>query len=222
MEWLQFQNISFSQDSNIGQLCEIDGQGIYYDTFEIQDTKWFWFVSNMVTALINEKTLFGCFGMYPSFVAGILNRAERIHFFVLCFENLNYEYCIEKFIGDKECSVSYKAGHLFQISYHGVAFQARIFPNRPSELMFAQSVLKNKIQLGCLVYGIITVKGRVTCITNEVLSSRHNYVFEAYFSYYDSPVKLANCKACIRHCPLHPDDTCFGQVMHPFLTKTFL
>jgi len=40
MEWLQFQNISFSQDSSIGKFCEIDGQGIYYDMFEIQDTKW--------------------------------------------------------------------------------------------------------------------------------------------------------------------------------------
>ena len=55
MEWLQFQNISFLQDSSIGQLCKIDRQGIYYDTFEIQDKKWFWFVSNMVTALNNEK-----------------------------------------------------------------------------------------------------------------------------------------------------------------------
>jgi len=123
-----------------------------------------------------KKILFGCFAMYPSFVAGILNKAERIQFFVLCIENLNYEYYNGKFIGDKECSVSYKAGPLFQISYHGEAFKARIFPNRPSELMFAQSVWKNKIQLGCLVYGIITVKGRVICITNEVLSSRHNYV----------------------------------------------
>ena len=69
MEWLQFQNISFSQDSSIGQLCEIDEQGIYYDTFEIQDTKWFWFVSNMITALKNEKTLIGCFAMYPRFLS---------------------------------------------------------------------------------------------------------------------------------------------------------
>ena len=61
MEWLQFPKISFSTDSGIGQLCEnlnnIVGQGTYYDTFEIQNTKWFWFVSNMVTALNNEKTL---------------------------------------------------------------------------------------------------------------------------------------------------------------------
>jgi hypothetical protein len=45
----------------------------------------------MVTAMNNDKTLRGCFGMYPSFVAGILSSARRIHFFVLCNEELNYE-----------------------------------------------------------------------------------------------------------------------------------
>jgi len=38
-----------------------------------------------------------------------------------------------------------------------------------------------KIQLGSLAYGIVTVRGRVTCITNEVISSRHDSVFEVYF-----------------------------------------
>jgi len=97
----------------------------------------------MVNALNNE-TLFGYFGMYPCFVAGILNRAKRIHFFVLCIEKLNYEYYIEKFIGDKGGSVPYNSeiGHLFEIPYHVEAFQARIFPKLPSELMFTQSVLK--------------------------------------------------------------------------------
>ena len=46
--------------------------------------------------------------MYPSLVAGILNTAKRIHFFVLCNE-LNYEDYIEKCVGDKECTVSYKS-----------------------------------------------------------------------------------------------------------------
>ena len=111
---------------------------------------------------------------------------------------------------------------MFRISYQGeeilITFQTRIFPEPPSELMFAQSVLKN-IQLVCLVYGIITIKGQVTCITNEVLSSKHNCVFEAYLCEYDSPVKLANCTAYIRHCPLHTDDSCFNQVLH-FTKKT--
>jgi len=59
MEWLRFQNISFSPDSCIGQLCEdlnnVVGQRIYYDTFEIENTKWFWFLSNMYTAMKNEN-----------------------------------------------------------------------------------------------------------------------------------------------------------------------
>ena len=42
----------------------------------------------MVTAVDNDKTLCGCFGMNPSFVAGILNSARRTHFFVLCNEEL--------------------------------------------------------------------------------------------------------------------------------------
>jgi len=81
-----------------------------------------------------KETLCECFGMCPSFVAGILNRAKRIHFFVLGIEKLNYEYYIEKCIVDKDCSFSYNSeiGHSFQISYHGEAFQATIFPKVPS------------------------------------------------------------------------------------------
>jgi len=109
----------FLPNSRIGQLCEdlieIVGQGIYYDRFEIQNTKWLWFINDMVTAMNDDKTLCGCFGMYPSFVAGILNSARRIHFFVRCNEELNYENYIERGIGDKECSVCYKShtGHYF-------------------------------------------------------------------------------------------------------------
>jgi len=138
MEWLRFYIISFLPDSSIGQLCEdlneIFGQGIYYDTFEIQNTKWLWFVSNMFTAMNNDKILCGCFGMYPSFVAGILNSARRIQFVVLCNEELNYENHIEKCIGGKECSVCYKShtGHYYQLSYQGervfITFEARLFP----------------------------------------------------------------------------------------------
>jgi hypothetical protein len=47
--------------------------------------------------------------MYPRFVAGIPNTAKLVYFCVLCNEELNYEDYIEKCIGDKECSVSYKS-----------------------------------------------------------------------------------------------------------------
>ena len=72
----------------------------------------------MVTTMNNDKPLYGCFGMYPSFVAGILNSARRMHLFVLRNEELNYGNYIEKCIGDKECSVCYKShtGHFSK--YH--------------------------------------------------------------------------------------------------------
>jgi len=89
------------------------------------------------------------FGMYPSFVAGVLNWARRIHFFVLCNEKLNYEKYFEKCVGDKECSVCYKSHttYYFQLSYQNktifISYEARLFPKLPSEIIFAQSVLKN-------------------------------------------------------------------------------
>ena len=101
----------------------------------------------MVTTMNNDKTLFGSFGMYPSFVAGILNSATQIYFYLLCNE-LHYENYIEKYIGDKECSVCCKShvGYYFQLSYQSetifISFEERIFPKLPSELMFAQCLEK--------------------------------------------------------------------------------
>ena len=47
----------------MAQLCEdlneIVGDEIYYDTFQIRNTKWLWFVSNMVIAMNNDKALCG-------------------------------------------------------------------------------------------------------------------------------------------------------------------
>jgi len=112
MDWLKFGSIILP-DSSIGLLCEdrnkIAGQGIYYDRFEIQNTKLLCFVSNMITALNNNKIFFGCFGMYQSFVAGILYTAKQIHLFMLCNEELNYEGYIENCFGDKGCSVPCKS-----------------------------------------------------------------------------------------------------------------
>ena len=81
MEWLIFERVSFLPDSSIGKLCKdlnkIAGRVIYYDIFEIQNTEWLWFISNTITTLNNDKIFCGCFGMYPSFVAGILNTANH-------------------------------------------------------------------------------------------------------------------------------------------------
>jgi len=39
----------------------------------------------------------------------LLNSARRIHFFVFCNEEWNYENYVENSIRDKECSVCYKS-----------------------------------------------------------------------------------------------------------------
>ena len=131
---------------------------------------------------------------------------------MLCSEQLNYENYIENCIGDKECGVSYKShtGNYFQLSFQSatifISYEQRAFPKLPSELIFAQRVLK-QIELGCLAYAIVTVKGRVTFMTNEVKSSRHNCVYDVNFCDYDSPAVLVDCKLYKLYCPLHPDNT---------------
>ena len=75
MDCLLYKCASFLQDSTIGQLFEdlnkVAGYGIYYDKYEIQNTKWLWLVNNIVT-IMNGNTVCGSFVMYPSYVACIL------------------------------------------------------------------------------------------------------------------------------------------------------
>jgi hypothetical protein len=88
MDFLDFSDVSFLPNLGIGQLCEdlntIIGQGIWYVTFQILNTRWLWLVSDLVTALNSDNALCGTFGFYPSPVAGILNSVKEINFYVLC------------------------------------------------------------------------------------------------------------------------------------------
>jgi hypothetical protein len=77
VDFLDFSNVSFISNLGIGQLCEdlnnIKGQGIWYDTFQILNTRWLWLANDLVTALKSDNVLCGTFGLYPSYVAGILH-----------------------------------------------------------------------------------------------------------------------------------------------------
>jgi hypothetical protein len=77
MDFLGFRNVSYLPNSSIGSLCEnlnnIVGQGVWYDTFQVQNKKWLWFVNNIITVVNTDKVLCVSFGLYPSYVAGILN-----------------------------------------------------------------------------------------------------------------------------------------------------
>jgi hypothetical protein len=72
MDFLNFSDVSFLPNSSIGQLCEdlntIIGQGILYDTFQVQNTKWLWLVNDLVNS---DNVLCGTLGfiqvMLPEF-----------------------------------------------------------------------------------------------------------------------------------------------------------
>jgi len=53
-----------------------------------------------------------------------------------------------------------------------VITEARLLHGRlPPELIFAQSALK--MRLSSLAYGVVCINSRLTYITNDVLTSRH-------------------------------------------------
>ena len=179
-------------------LNKIVGQGIYYDTFKIQNTKWLWFVNDIVSVSNNDKVLCGSFGFYPSYLAGILPSVEEIHFYWPCSKRCNYTQYIGRCIDCKESTITFRQlsqlyfgaypdEQLFKLSYGGVtvsvSFQMRLFTELPSELVFAESVLSST-RLSSLTYGIVSIDMYVTCITNKVLASKHECMFERYICGY--------------------------------------
>jgi len=150
------------------------------------------------------------FGLYPSYAAGILNSEEKIHLYVVCSEQLNYEHYIKKSTAGQDCCISYKAhtGCYFKVSSDGetiaVSSETKIINGRlPSSLIFAQSVL-NKIRLSSLAYGIVSINKRLTYFTNKVLTSKHDCMFEVYTCNLDLPKRLAGCKLYIQTCSAYP------------------
>jgi len=143
-------------------------------------------VNDIITTVNSDKVLCVSFGLYPSYVAGILNSVKEIHFYVLCSEKLNYADCVEKCIAGNECTFMFPTGddfkvvteNRFQLTFGGETVTISIetqFPKLPSELIFAKNELK-KTQLSSLVYGIVCINKRVTYITNEELTSKHDCV----------------------------------------------
>jgi len=112
MDFLNFRDVSFLPNSSIGRLFEdlnnIVGQGVWYDTFQVKNTKWLWLVNDIVTTMNSDEVLCGSFGLYPIDAAGILNSVKEIHFYVLCCEKLNYADYVDKYIASKEYIVTYK------------------------------------------------------------------------------------------------------------------
>jgi hypothetical protein len=109
MDFLQFADVSFQPDTNIGRLCEIlnntVGNAIWCDAFAIRNKKWFLLVNNIV-AVMNNNILCGCFGIYPRLAGGILDPVNDTDFYVLCNKKLNYADYIEKCISGRKRTIS--------------------------------------------------------------------------------------------------------------------
>jgi hypothetical protein len=81
------------------------GQGIWYDTFQVQNTKWLWLVNDIVTTMNNDSMLCGCFGLFPNYLAAIFNSIKEINFYVLCNKRrLRCASYLEKCVAGKECT----------------------------------------------------------------------------------------------------------------------
>jgi hypothetical protein len=80
MDLLDYSTVPFGSDMDMGRVCKdlyyITGAGIRYDTFTITNNKRLWLVKNIVAAMNSNKVLCGAFGLYPSFVDGVLRQKK--------------------------------------------------------------------------------------------------------------------------------------------------
>jgi len=157
MDFLNLIDVFIKPKGSVGQLFEdlnnTIGEGIWNDTFHVQNTKCLQFVHEIITFMNNDKVMCGCFELYPSYVAGILNTVKDINFSILCEEKLNYANNITKCLARKIYTVKLLSKiHLtcfweehFQLTTDDetvtISFEVRQFPNVPSELIFAERVL---------------------------------------------------------------------------------
>ena len=85
-----------------------------------------------------------------------------------------------------------------------ITFESRFLRGKlPFKLTFAYAVL-NKIRLSSLTYGILCINKRVINVTNEVVISQHDCVFEQCTSDLNISKQLPNSKLCMKTCKAHP------------------
>jgi hypothetical protein len=110
MDFLLFNDVSILPKSGIGHLCKdlniIVGQGVWYDEYKVRNTQWLQLVPDIVVAMNSDTVLCGCFGLYPNYMAGILNSVKCINFYVVCTEKPNYGFYIRQCVEGKNYTIS--------------------------------------------------------------------------------------------------------------------
>ena len=128
---------------------------------------------------------------------------------MVCSEQLNYENFIKKFIAGQDCCISYKAhtGCYFKLSPGGENIS--VFWNKTNiqtatvQPHICARCIK-KIRLSSLTYKIVNINKRVTYITNEVLTSKHDCVLEVCTCNLDFPKRLAGCNLYTQRSSAYP------------------
>jgi hypothetical protein len=177
----------------------------------------------------SDNALCGIYGLYPSYVAGILNSVHQIDVYVLCNKHLKYTELIEKCIAGTECNFklyvdfseymktcipgkkfNFKlyAENTFKLTFGcdtvKISFHEKLIHKRlPPALVFAQNSLSN-VRITSLAYGIVCIKNRITYITNEVLTSKHECTFRKRGINLNTPRQLASCKLRNSFCTTYP------------------
>ena len=188
------------------------GLGTCYNTFQVKNTKWLWLVNDTVTTLNSDNLHCATFGLYPSYVAWILNSVKQINLHVLCnTHKLRWIYW--KIYWGKECTFKLHAEKSFLLTSGcdtvEITFEARPIHGRlPPGLIFALSALR-RLRLSSLGYGVVCIKKRLTYIKNYVLTSRHECKFDMFALDLDTPRSLVNSKFYTRFCLKHPPYTYF-------------
>jgi hypothetical protein len=120
MDFLLFNDVSLLPKSGIVHLCEnlnsIAGHGIWYDEYKVQNTQWLQLVSDIVVVKNSDTVLCAYFGLYPSYIAGILNSVKSINFYVVCTEKPKYGHYIKQCVEGKHYNISDNGNNLL-ISY---------------------------------------------------------------------------------------------------------
>jgi len=78
----------------------------------------------------NNNMLCGCFGLFPSYGAGILNSVKEINFYVLCSKRrLRCVSYLEKCVAGKECTSKLLSDNYFVLTSgkEVIEFQSRFF-----------------------------------------------------------------------------------------------
>jgi hypothetical protein len=104
-------------------------------------------VNNIVTTLNSNNVLGATFERYPSYVAGILNSVKHIYFYVMCNKHINYTNVLRK-----KYTFKIRTNNYFVLTSGKekvvISFKSNFFSKKlPSELIFAQSVLKYNYRL---------------------------------------------------------------------------